>query len=61
MNALMSPMKESFAEVLAEREDFDALWSDEEFCNELVEAISENFALEVEASLMFAQLERTDG
>ena len=61
MNALMSPMKDAAAEVLAEREDFDALWSDEEFCNELIASISENFALEVESSLMFAQRERTDG
>lgn len=61
MNANMSPMKDSFAEALAEREDLTGLWTDEDFCNELIEAIGDNFALEVDASLMFAQCEMKDG
>jgi hypothetical protein len=34
-------------------ENLDELWADEDFCNELMEAINENFILEVEASLAY--------
>jgi hypothetical protein len=61
MNALISPAAEFALDVPSEREDFDVIWGDEEFINELMEAISENFVLEVEGSRMLAQRELKDG
>lgn len=61
MNALMSPAEVFSTDKPSETEDFDLLLGDEEFINELMEAISENFVLEVESSRMLAQRELEDG
>ena len=61
MNALMSPAEVFSPDKPPETEDFDLLLGDEEFINELMEAISENFVLEVESSRMLAQRELEDG
>ena len=61
MNARISAIKDSCPEVPIEREDFEGLWADEAFCKDLIEAIDEDFALEVEASLMFAQCDMKGG
>jgi hypothetical protein len=52
MNALMLPVEEFFRCAPSETEDFEHLWGDEEFVSELMEAISNNFVREVEASRM---------
>jgi hypothetical protein len=55
MNALMPVVEELSPNVPSETEDFTVLWDDEEFINELMEAINENFVLEVESSRRLAQ------
>ena len=57
MSVLMSRVKEFNPDMPSEMEDFELLWTDEEFSDELMEAISENFVLEVESSRMLAQRE----
>ena len=55
MNALMPVVEELSPDAPSETEDFTGLWDDEEFINELMEAINENFVLEVESSRRFEQ------
>lgn len=57
MNALMPVVEELAPDVPSETEDVAVLWDDEEFIKELMEAINENFVLEVESSRRLSQRE----